>query len=44
MKELDGKVEEYSKIKKNRENMYWPYILCAAVLGWGIYWSLPHGK
>lgn len=24
--------------------MVWPYIFCALVLGWGIYWSFPHDK
>jgi len=22
----------------------WPITFCIAVLGWGIYWSIPHGK
>jgi len=26
------------------ENMIWPFVLCALIMGMGIYWSIPHGK
>ena len=26
------------------DNLIWPIIFAVMVMGWGIYWSVPHGK